>query len=124
MRDPITGAPRNGRCRLHGGTPKSPEGIAAIVAANQRRARLIRPVPRPPAPECDQLRLDGEPCHAPAVLDPRTERPHNGACRWHGGTEGLEVPTMAAIRKRQHDAYHARMRREAAEERGHDDAEI
>lgn len=38
-------APRNGRCRLHGGLstgPKTPEGKARIAEANRRRARERR----------------------------------------------------------------------------------
>lgn len=36
-------APRNGRCRMHGGLstgPRTPEGKAAIVESNRRRARI------------------------------------------------------------------------------------
>jgi hypothetical protein len=39
--DPKTGRPRNGRCRMHGGTstgPRTPAGKLAIARSNRRRA--------------------------------------------------------------------------------------
>lgn len=39
--DPFKGAPRNGRCRMHGGLstgPRTDEGRERIAASNRRRA--------------------------------------------------------------------------------------
>lgn len=99
--DPEANAPRNGRCRLHGGLstgPKTPEGKAAVVAALRRRQVPPRPR-RVRAPICGARRVTGDRCRAFAVLDPRTQMPHNGRCAAHGGLEGLEVATAAAARR-------------------------